>query len=198
MKNLMKIGMAVIVFLSAFAVRANDADFSLKVRSGLGKLVNFTVNDTQNIHVSIYGKDGEVIFEENVKGKDGKISRTYDLAAFPQGKYFLEAENGAKVARYEINLNAETAVVSNKAVAQVAKPVIFKKDGIVTVSIPNADKSPIEIKLYDEYNNEVYNQTVTGKDGYAKKFDISNTSAKSFTLVTKYNDKIFVDTIAAR
>ena len=30
---------------------------------------------------------GEVLYDENIKGKGG-VSKTYDLSAFPEGKYF--------------------------------------------------------------------------------------------------------------
>ncbi|MCO6147955.1 hypothetical protein [Flavobacterium sp. NRK1] len=197
MKNVVKLGLAFAVFLTAFGVRANDTDFSVSVRSGLGKLINFSINNTR-AHVSIYGKDGEVLFEENIKAKDGKISRTYDLNAFPAGNYYLEAENGAKVARYEIKIDEKSASVSEKAIAQVLKPVLTTKDGLVTVNIKDVDKTPVEIKLYDENNVELYSETFTGEDDIAKRFDTNRIQADQFTFVMKYNNRMFVETIAAK
>lgn len=197
MKNVAKLGLALVVFLTAFGARANDADFTVSVRSGLGKMINFSINNTK-AHVAITKRDGEVLFEENIKAKDGKISRTYDLAAFPAGSYFLEAENGAKVSRYEITIDAKTAVVSQKAVASVLKPVLTSKDGFVTVSIKEVAHTPVEIKLYDENNVELYNETITGEGDLAKRFDTSKSKAGKFTFVMKYNNKMFVETVAAR
>lgn len=197
MKNVMKFGLALAVFLTAFGVRANDADFSVSVRSGLGKLINFSINNTK-AHVAIYSKNGEVLFEENIKTKDGKINRTYDLTAFPTGNYYLEAENGTKVARYEIKIDAKTAFVSDKAIAQVLKPVLTAKDGFVNVNIKDVNNAPVEIKLYDENNVELYNETITGEANIAKRFDTTKTAGRKFTFVMKYNDKMFVETVAAR
>lgn len=196
MKNVMKFGLALAVFLTAFGVRANDADFSVSVRSGLGKLINFSINNTK-AHVSITGKDGEVLFEEHIKAKDGKISRTYDLTAFPAGNYFLEAENGTKVARYEIKIEDKIASVSEKAIAEVLKPVVTTQNGIVTVSIKQVN-TPVEIKLYDENNVELYSETVTAKGDIAKRFDTKKVTTEKFTVITKYNDKMFVETVAAK
>lgn len=197
MKNVVKFGLALAVFLTAFGVRANDADFSVSVRSGLGKLINFSINNTK-AHVSITAKDGEVLFEENIKGKDGKISRTYDLNAFPAGSYFLEAENGAKIARYEIKIDEKTASVSEKAIAEVFKPVVTTKNGIVTVTIKEVNNTPVEITLYDENNAELFNETFKGEAAYAKRFDTKKIDAAKFTVVTKYNDKMFVETVAVK
>lgn len=197
MKNVVKFGLALAVFLTAFGVRANEADFSVSVRSGLGKLINFSINNTK-AHVAITGKDGEVLFEENIKAKDGKISRTYDLNAFPAGSYFLEAENGAKIARYEIKIDEKTASVSEKAIAEVLKPVITTKDGIVTVSIKDVNNTPVAIKLYDENNVELYNETFTGEAALAKRFDTKKINADKFTVVMNYNNKMFVETVSIR
>jgi hypothetical protein len=197
MKNVVKFGLALAVFLTAFGVRANDADFSVSVRSGLGKLINFSINNTK-AHVAITGKDGEILFEENIKAKDGKINRTYDLNAFPAGSYFLEAENGAKVARYEITIDEKTASVSQKAIAEVLKPVVTTKDGIVSVTIKEVNNTPVEIKLYDENNVELYNETFTGEAALAKRFDTKKINARKFTVVMSYNNKMFVETVAVR
>lgn len=197
MKNVVKFGLALAVFLTAFGVRANDTDFSVSVRSGLGKLINFSINNTK-AHVSIYGRDGEVLFEENIKAKDGKINRTYDLNAFPAGSYYLEAENGAKVARYEIKIDAKTAIVSEKAIAEVLKPVVTTKDGIVTINIKDVNNIPVEIKLYDENNVELYSETITSEANLAKRFDTNKIRADRFTFVMKYNNKMFVETVAVR
>lgn len=198
MKNVMKIGLALAMFMTAFAVRANDTDAYLSVRSGIGKLVNFTINNDK-AQVAIYSANGEVIYSENLKAKDGRINRTYDLASFPTGTYYLEAETGTKVARYEIRINEKTAAVSQKAIAEVFKPVFSNKDGLVTVSIKNTEKTPVAIRLYDENNVELYNETfAAGAENVAKTFDTNKVSTNKFTFVTTYDNKMFVETIAAR
>jgi len=196
MKNVVKLGLALAVFLTAFGVRANDTDFSVSVRSGLGKLINFSINNTK-AHVSITSKDGDVLFEENIKAKDGKISRTYNLTAFPAGNYYLEAENGTKVARYEIKIDGKSASVSEKAIAEVLKPVLTFNEGIVSLNIKETNNTPVEIKLYDENNVELYNETFTGAN-LSKKFDTKKINAEKVTFVMKYNNKMFVETIAAK
>ena len=196
MKNVMKFGLAAVLFLTAFAMNANDANFSVSVKSG--KVVSFAINEAKNVHVAIYSTDGTEIFNETLKSKDGKITRAYNLNELPEGAYYLETETAAKVTRHEITIAGATATVAEKTVYEVYKPVIAKKDGIVSVSILNNEKTPVEIKLYDDSNNEVYSETVTGEQTLSKRFDITSSNAKNFTLVTKINNKTFVETIAAR
>lgn len=196
MKNVMKFGLALVALFSAVAMRANDVNFSVSVKSG--KVISFAINEVKNVHVSIYNNDGGELFDEVLKSKDGKISRTYDLNALPAGTYFLETETATKVSRHEITITGTTATVADTTVAEIYKPVVITKDGIVTVSILNNEKTPVEIKMYDDSNNEVYSETVKGEQTFAKRFNIKSTTAKNFTLVTKYNNKMFVETVAAR
>ena len=197
MKNVTKFALALVVFFSTVAMRAND-DFSVRVKSGAGKKISFTINDTKNVHISIFSKDGVEVFAENIKSKDGKISRSYDLNALPNGTYYLETETKTKVDRREMTLSGSTATVSEKTLTEIYKPVMFSKDGLVTVSILNSDKTPVEIKMFDENNNELYSETVTGEQSLAKRFDINKTTAKKITFVMSYNNKTFVETVAAR
>ncbi|TRW26657.1 T9SS type A sorting domain-containing protein [Flavobacterium zepuense] len=196
MKNVMKFGLALAMIFSVAVVRANEG-FSVTSKEGMGKVISFTINETNSVHVSIYNADGSVIFDETTKGKDGKISRTYDLNAFPDGTYFLETETGAKVARRTITLTGKSAKVDETAVAEIVKPVVTNKNGLVSVNIANTNNAPVQIKMYDEANNELYSETLKGAN-VAKKFNINRAGAKNFTLVMTYNNKTFVETIAAR
>lgn len=197
MKNFLKIGLMVAVFFTAFGTHASEEDFSLSVKSGKGKTVSFSVNEVKNVSLSIYGKDKEAIFGEKIKSKKN-VNRIYDLNAFPDGTYVLEVETNSKVAQYEIKIAGNTASISERAISEVFKPVIVKKDGVVSLNISNTDKSPVEIQLYDENNTELYAETVSGKSSISKKFDTNKTIAEKLTFVVKYKDQMFVETIASR
>jgi len=197
MRNILKFGLALVASFTVFTASANDAKLSVRVKEGAGKVVSFTVVEANNVHVAIYSNDGGVIFDENIKGNGTEINRSYDLTAFPQGTYFIETETGAKVSRHQITIADKYATVS-EAVTEVLKPVVVAKNGVVTVNILNAEKTPVAIKMYDENNNELYAETVTGQQALAKKFDVKNTAGKNITLVMTYNNKTFVETIAAR
>lgn len=196
MKNVTKFGFALVAFFTAFVMRANDTNFSVSVKSG--KVISFAINDTKNVHVSILGKQGIAIFDEVLKSKDGKITRTYDLAALPSGTYFLETETVTKVSRHEIIISGTTATVATKTTAEIFKPVLVKKDGLVALSILNNERTPVEIKMYDENNNELYSETFKGEQTLSKTFDIRKSSAQNFTIVTSYNNKTFVENVSAR
>jgi outer membrane protein assembly factor BamB len=194
MKKVMKLSLAITVLFVSLNAMASGSALSLRVRTGVGKLVNFSIDDEKSVMVSITSKDKEIIFSETLKSKNGKINRTYDLASFPDGTYFLEAETGAKVSKYEVTVANGGVIVAEKAVAELSKPVLERKDGLVMVSVPDNGKTPVAIRMYDENNVELYKGTVKG----IKKFDMNNTAAKNITVILEYSDRTFVETIAAR
>jgi len=194
MKKVMKLSLAITVLFVSLNAMASGSALSLRVRTGVGKLVNFSIDDEKSVMVSITSKDKEIIFSETLKSKNGKIKRTYDLASFPDGTYFLEAETGAKVSKYEVTVANGGVIVAEKAVAELSKPVLERKDGLVMVSVPDNGKTPVAIRMYDENNVELYKGTVKG----TKKFDMNNTAAKNITVILEYSDRTFVETIAAR
>jgi len=197
MKSLMKFGVALVALLTTVVSHANDNDFLVKTKEGAGKAISFTIKENKDVLVKLYAKDGAEIFNETVKSKNGKVDRTYDLNALPDGTYYLETETATKVARHEITIKGKSAVVAENAISEIAKPVVLNNKGIVTVQVSKNDKTPVDIKMYDENNNELYNETFEGGK-VAKRFDITKSTAKNFTLVIGYNNKLFVETIAAR
>lgn len=197
MKNFLKTGLMTVAFLTAFGASANEKDFSLKVKSEKGKMVSFSINDPKNVSLSIFGKDNETLFAEKIS-KEGIVSRTYNLNAFPEGNYILEVETNAKMAQYAINVSGNTATISEVAIAEILKPTFTNTAGIVSLELNNSDKSPIEVQLIDENNNEVYKEIFTDKASVSKKFDTNQTTASELTFVVKYKDQIFAETIAIR
>lgn len=197
MKSVMNFGLALVALFTTVVMHAEDNDFLVRAKEGAGKAISFTIKESKDVHVTLYAKDGSEVFDETVKSKNGIVDRTYDLNALPDGTYYLETETAAKVARHEIVISGKKATVAENAVSEIAKPVILNRKGIVTVQVTKNDKTPVEIKMYDEDNNEVYNAQFTAEK-VAKRFDITKSSAKNFTLVIGYNNKMFVETIAAR
>jgi hypothetical protein len=195
MKSAMKFGLAIAVFFISFAGRANDNTLSVRVKEGASKVISFTIAEEKQVHVVIYSNDGAILFDENIKDKGGKINRSYDLTAFPEGVYYLETETATKVTRHQITIAYKGAAVSEKT-AETLKPVVANENGMISVNIKN-NNTPVAIKMYDENNNELYAETVKGQD-VAKKFDVKNTAARNITLVMSYNDKTFVETVSAR
>ena len=123
MKKILKLSLVCAVLFTGFSTYAIDGneDFNLHVIKTSGKQITFALNKLQKASLSIYDKDGSLIYSENASGKDG-ILRTFSLEEFPAGTYFLEVEDNVKKVRHEITITDDNTVISKKAVSSVYKP----------------------------------------------------------------------------
>jgi hypothetical protein len=197
MKKISKFSLVLVVTLLTMNMHAGTVDFTLDVKKEQGKMVTFALNQIDKMDLSIYDAEGKIIHSENVNSQKN-INRTYDLKALPEGTYFLQAESDTKVSRYEISVLGETASLSGKAVSEVYKPVYSYKNGLVWVSFLNLDNSPVNIKIYDNEYNEIYDSAFLTGQNVAKVFDINNFQNEEYTFVITDNDKTFTKTFSKR
>lgn len=190
MKKILKFSLVLVVALTAINAHAADVDFLLNVKKEQGKRITFAFNEVNKVALTIYDANDKLINSEELNSK-GIISRTYDLNALPEGTYFLEAESEFKVAKYKISVVGTIASLSESPLSVVYKPIFVNKNGLVSVSILNLDKSPVEIKIYDADNTEVYKSAILKDQNITKLFDISEIGVKNYTFVMSYDNKVF-------
>jgi len=197
MKKISKYSLVLVVTLITMNMFAGTVDFTLDVKKEQGKLVTFSLNQSEKIDLSIYDAEGKMIHSENVNSPKS-VNRTYDLNALPEGTYFLEAESNSKVSRYEISVVGEIALLSEDATTEVYKPTFLNKNGLVWVNMLNLDKSPVTIKIYDNEYNEIYESATLLDQNVAKVFDINNFQNEEYTFVVTDNNKSFTKTFSKR
>lgn len=191
MKNLFKFSLVLGVALLTMNVQASDIDFSLGVKKEEGRIITIVLNDAKKMDLSIYDVKNRLIHSENVASQK-VINRTYDLKDLPEGTYYLEAESELKISRYKISVVGSTAVLSETAISDIYKPVFIEKDGLLTVSFINSQKSSATIKIYDHEDNEVYDSGLLKDQKISKSFDLSNIKSDGYTFVINYDDKSFM------
>lgn len=196
MKKILKFSLVLVVVLTTMNVHAGDLDFTLEVKKEQGKMVTFALDKMNKIDLSLYDAEGKIIHSEKVDSQKS-ISRTYDLKALPEGTYFLDAESDMKISRYEISVVGETASLSTNAISEVYKPTFVNKKGLIWVGLLNLDKSPVNIKVFDKDNNEVYDSDVILDLDVKKAFDINNIRDEEYTFVMTHKDKTYSKTFAS-
>ena len=194
MKKFLKIGLIAALFFTATGVHANDDNFTLKVKGEKDKFIRFSVDKAEDVNLSLIGSDEEVLFEEKIHASAAS-SKIYDLNALPDGNYVLKVESDVKLAKYTVTIKDGEALVSEPKLSNIFKPVYTQNDQVITLNLDNLDKNPIEVKVYNEYNDEVYNEVFKDKTQLTKKFNISKTDSKELTFVVKFKDESFVKTI---
>ena len=122
MKKMLKLSLVCAVLftgMSTYAIDGNE-DFNLHVLKGNGKVVTFALNQVKKASLTIYDKDGSVLYFEKASGKEG-ILRTFSFEEFPEGTYILEVEDSVKKAKHEITITDDATVLSSKAISSVYK-----------------------------------------------------------------------------
>jgi hypothetical protein len=196
MKKISKFGLMLGVTLLTMNSYAGKLDFTLDVKKEQGKMVTFALDKMDKVDLSIYDAEGKMIHSEKVNSLKN-INRTYDLKALPEGTYFLEAESDTKISRYEISVVGATAKLSVNPVSEIYKPTFANKKGLIQVSLLNLDKSPVNIKVYDKANNEVYDSDVLLDQDVKKVFNINQMNDEEYTFVMTYKDKSYSKTFAS-
>jgi len=122
MKKMLKLSLVCAVLFTGMSTYAIDGngDFALHVIKRSGKEVTFALNNVTKANLSIYDKDGNLIYSENASGKEG-ILKTFNFEEFPTGTYFLEVTDNVKTIKHEITITDENTVLSSKAVSSVYK-----------------------------------------------------------------------------
>jgi hypothetical protein len=197
MKNFLKIALVATLLLTASGTYATDVNFSLTAKSENEKSIVFSINESQNITVSITGADEGILYQQNIHAAGGS-KKTYDLAAFPDGKYTFKLETETTITAYQIAIENGKALVSEPMVMEIFKPVLTKENELITLSLDNILKDEVEVKILNEYNEELYKKVFAGKSKVVKNFNIEKTDAKELTFVVKSKDKEFIKTVELR
>ena len=84
-------------------------------------------------------------------------SKKYDLANLPNGNYFMEIESKTKIKIIPFKVSSNSVELDNSDEIIHFKPTIRKMDDIVYVSMLALNKEKLEILLYDQDHNLLFN-----------------------------------------
>lgn len=197
MKNLLKNSLILALMLISSIAFADDANITVKVKSENEKALIFSLDEAQKINLSIYSLNDGIIYEQNIK-TDKATTKTYNLEAFPDGNYIIKLENEEKLIEYEVNIFKGKTLISEPIVTEFFKPVLVKDADFVTIDMKYVPHGPVEVKVFNEYNDEMYAKSFESKVSAVKKFNISKTDAKQLTFLIKSKNKEFIETVILR
>lgn len=197
MKNLLKNSLILALMLISSIAFADDANITVKVKSENEKALIFSLDEAQKINLSIYSLNDGVIYEQNIK-TDKATTKTYNLEAFPDGNYIIKLENEEKLIEYEVNIFKGKTLISEPIVTEFFKPVLVKDADFVTIDMKYVPHGPVEVKVFNEYNDEMYAKSFESKVNAVKKFNISKTDAKQLTFLIKSKNKEFIETVVLK
>ena len=194
MKNLLKIGLLAVLSLISSVSFANGEEFTLKVKNSSEKMISFFMGEGQDVNLTISGSDEEVIFEQKIHSQQA-ITKTYNLADFPDGSYTLRLETTVQLAEYQVTIKEGKIVLSEPLVTATFKPVLTKGDGVISLDLENRPEGPIEVSIVNEYNDKVYSETFTSQAKVPTKFNVANIDNRELTFIVRAKNQEFIKTV---
>lgn len=197
MKNLLKHGLVLAILFVSSVAFADEANISMKAKENTQKSIVFYLDQAQKVNLSIYSLNDGLIYEQNIVS-DKPLTKVYNLEAFPDGSYIVKLENAAKLIEYQVNISKGKTLVAEPVVTEYFKPVLVKNSDTVTLDLKNVPHGPIEIKIFNEYNEELFAKSFASKLIAAKKFNIGQTNAKELTFIVRSKNEEFIETVSVK
>lgn len=194
MKNFLKIGLLAGILLTSSVAFADEDNFSLKANAKTEKSIVFLISEAQDINISIYGDNYELIYDQKIHALKPS-TKVYNLEDFPDGNYIVELENEMKLIKYNVTIENGKTLVSEPVTTELFKPVFSKENKTITLNMENTPSGEVEVKILNEYNDELYAKVFTAKSKLVKKFNVDKTDAKELTFIVKSKNQEFVKTI---
>lgn len=123
MKKILKISLVTGVVLLAMNVYAVAVNFSFRNEFRQEKMISFSLDDTDQVKISIYDTNEKLIHSESLM-VEGKIVRSYDLNNFDEGVYYLVEESNSKIIKYEVLVLNDSATIMTDPIVEVDKIVL--------------------------------------------------------------------------
>jgi len=196
MKTFFKISLLTAILFTSFGAFANDDKFSLKVKGGNEKSIEFFINEAYDINISIATAEDEVVYEQKIHSA-GAAKKVYNLESFPNGNYTLKLETPSKITTYTIAIVDGKAELSQPTISELFKPVLVKKEEMITLNFKNQVKGAVNVLVVNEYNDQLFSKSYTLAD-ITQKFDISKTDAKELTFIVSYKGNEHTETFKLR
>ncbi|TKB96552.1 hypothetical protein [Pedobacter cryotolerans] len=197
MKNLLKNSLILALVLISSIAFADDANISVKVKAENEKSIIFSLDQAEKINLSIYSLNDGIIYEQNIK-TDKATTKTYNLEAFPDGNYIIKLENEEKLIEYQVNIFKGKTLISEPIVTEFFKPILVKDEDFITIDMKYVPHGEVEVKVFNEYNDEMYAKSFASKVNAVKKFNISKTDAKQLTFLIRSKNHEFIETVVLR
>ncbi len=197
MKKFLKIRLVAALLLLSAGSYASEGDFSFKLKKVNEKSITFFVDKAQVINVSIYGAGDEILFDQKINAVKAS-NKTFDLNAFPEGNYTMKLVTESTLAEYKIQIKSGKAIVSESTIEELIQPVLTSNEGVITLSLDNADKGPVEVSILGEYSDPLYAEVFEGDSKLVKKFNIARIDLDELTFIIKSGKQEFTKIVQLR
>lgn len=194
MRKLLGFSLVILTVFMANVAMADDMELLVRVAKENSKWVSFITSDAKEFDVTLYAADEEVLYQDRIKTVGNKF-QTYDLSSLPQGTYQLKMESESKEITYQIEINEENAVLSQPIIVELKRPIFVKENNLIVLDLNGTCTGPVEVVIYNEYNEKLHEEVYAENSKVSKKFDVSKTTSKELTFLIRSAGQEYAETI---
>lgn len=192
MKNILKnSAVAALMFISLSAMAYQPG---VKLVNGMEakSLVFEMVSTSGESIVSMKDESKNIIFYDNVTGN--VYSKKFNLEKLETGTYYLEVENASQSVTYTLAVEKKEVKIIDQE--EEFTPVVFGKEGNkVYLNLDNSDLSKVEIKIINENNAKLFEESVASQKSINKTFNFEKAVKGLYTISVKDGSKNYSQNI---
>ena len=178
MKTLSKIMMALAMFLSTSSFAASGEGVVMEVTgSNTFKLILSDLKE--GLTIQLKDQFGYSLHQETIQSVDS-YGKQFNLSELPNGQYFVELAFATKVEVYPLTINNGQVDLKTEQVKEVFKPVMNKKGDLISITHLAPRKSALRVMIYDEHQQLLLTDTMTGAISLGRVYDLSQLEAGSY------------------
>lgn len=194
MKKIIKKGLNIAILLGVMFGYANEND--LLLNKNKKKTVVTLANVKKGSTLTLKDANGITLYEESISN-DGKYDKVFNFNALPEGNYQIEVDEHTMIRVIPVTVKTDRIYIHSDKSSFINKPLFKISNNEVLLTKLAADGNSMEIKLFYNGVDLIYDVTTSTDKAVAKKFDFStaekgsyhfqlNSAGRTFTKVVNF------------
>jgi hypothetical protein len=138
-------------------------------------------NLIENTNLVIKEVGGAVVYSEVIEKSAGNYNKIFDLSKFADGNYVIEFEVSIQITSFEFSIVNGKFTSSDMRKSVVFKPILTERNKRIYLSKYNPENSLLNVYIYNNKNELVFQETLGGKEDLGRIYDFSKVQGK-FTI----------------
>ncbi|MBQ4821955.1 hypothetical protein [Aquimarina sp. MMG016] len=190
------INLCVLICAVVFSTSMKAADV-LSVKIGTASTIHVSLSNAaigQQLYLKSY--EGDILFNVTLQPEKTFV-KSFDLELLQDGIYFVETETEFEIKVTPVLKNNKGVALINNSVTTIFKPAIDKDNGMINVMFTNAEKSQVNLYIYDKEDVLLHEEVISKNEDIIKRsFDFSKVPSGEYKVYFKLKDRTFIERVS--
>ena len=148
----------------------------------------------QGVKLKIKDQYGQILYKEQVEANE-KYHKVINLSPLPNGDYQLELENATMIQTLPIKISTHNVVLNQMDVVEIFKPVVRQQESMISISMLNSKRKPLDISIYDTKNRRIHHQKLPNDMVIGQLYNLGNVQPGQYTINMRSGERSFSKSI---